>query len=247
MDRFIYTAMAGAKMLTQRHETVAHNLANASTNGFRAEITAFRAVPVVGPGSDTRVASVETTTGADFSPGSISQTGNPLDVAINGSGFFAVQSRDGTEAYTRDGAFTLSEDGTLQTRSGLVVVGDSGPLLIPPNHRVLFARDGTLSASPEGAGGQSLLQVGRLKLVNPDPNGLRRGSDGLFRQGNGEAAAADPAVNVAAGALESSNVNVVESMISMISIARQFETQMKLLSTAEQNARAANQLFSISG
>lgn len=247
MDRLIYTAMTGAKMLTQRHETVAHNLANVSTNGFRAELTAFRAVPVVGPGTDTRVASVETTTGADFTPGPITQTGNALDAAINGRGFFVVQTPDGEEAYTRDGAFKVSEDGTLQTRTGLPVMGDGGPLQIPAGTQPSIGRDGTVSAIPEGQGRQNAVQVGRLKLVNPEESGLVRGADGLFRSGNGEPAAADPAVVVAPSALEGSNVNAVESLIGMISIARQFEMQMKLLSNADQNSRTANQILSVNG
>lgn len=245
MDRLIYTAMSGAKMLTQRHETIAHNLANVSTNGFRSELTAFRAVPVVGAGSDTRVASVETTIGADFSPGPITQTGNPLDAAINGRGFFVVQTEQGEEAYTRDGGFKVSEDGTLQSRGGLAVLGDGGPLQIPANAKVLIGRDGTISAVPDGPGRQNVTQIGRLKLVNPEEDSLVRGTDGLFRTKAGEPAAADPAVLVAAGSIEGSNVNAVEALIGMISIARQFETQMKLLSSADQNSRSANQLLSM--
>ena len=245
MDRLIYTAMTGAKMLTQRHETVSHNLANVSTNGFRAELTAFRAVPVSGPGADTRVASVETTTGADFSQGPITQTGNPLDAAINGRGFFAVQTADGEEAYTRDGAFKVGDDGTLQTRNGLAVVGEGGPLQIPPGQTVLIGRDGTVSAAPDGQGRQNVTQIGRLKLVNPDEADVVRASDGLFRTRSGDQAVADPTVQVAANSLEGSNVNAVEALIGMIAVARQFEMQMKLLSSADQNSRTANQLLSV--
>ena len=245
MDRLIYTAMSGAKMLTQRQDSIANNLANATTTGFRAETTTFRAVPVNGPGEPTRVASIETTTGADFRPGPISQTGNPLDVAINGQGFFAVQATDGTEAYTRDGQFQLSAEGALQTRSGLAVVGEGGPITIPPDHNVLIARDGSISAIPT-TGRPNVVAVGRLKLVKPDESQLQRSGDGLFRLKGGGEADPDPAVPVAAGAIEASNVNAVEALVGMIAVARQFETQMRLLQSADQNAREATRLFSTS-
>jgi flagellar basal-body rod protein FlgF len=245
MDRLIYTAMTGARMLTQRQDTVAHNLANANTNGYRAETAAFRAVPVQGPGASSRVAAVETTTGADFRPGSLMQTGNPLDVAVNGKGFFAVQATDGTEAYTRDGQFQLSPEGALQTRAGFAVLGDGGPISIPANHEVLIARDGTITAIPSSTGRQNAVTVGRLKVVNPDERSLVRGADGLFRTRDGEPADADPAAMVASGAVEASNVNVVETLVEMIAVARQFEAQMRLLQSAENNARSASQLLSI--
>lgn len=233
-------------MLTQRQESISHNLANASTNGYRAETTAFRAVPVQGAGGGTRVPAVETTTGADFRSGPLVHTGSPLDVAINGKGFFAVQATDGAEAYTRDGQFQLSAEGTLVTKSGLPVIGEGGPLAIPPGHEVLVARDGTVTATPAGAGRQNPVAVGRLKLVNPDESTMSRRADGLFGFRDG-VADADPAVQVSTGSVEGSNVNVVEALVEMIAVARHFETQMKLLSHAEQNARSASQLLSING
>ncbi len=247
MDRLIYTAMTGARMLAQRQDTVAHNLANATTNGYRAETTAFRAVPVYGPGEASRVAAVETTTGADFRHGTLHNTGNPLDVAINGKGFFAVQTADGNESYTRDGQFQLSAEGNLQTRTGLTVLGEGGPITIPPDNEIVVGRDGTISAVPSGAGRQNAQVVGRLKTVNPEERDLVRGGDGLFRLRNGEQADPDPAVVVAHGAIESSNVNVVEALVEMIAVARHFETQMRLLQNAETNARTASQVLSTGG
>ncbi|MFM9885920.1 MAG: flagellar basal-body rod protein FlgF [Burkholderiales bacterium] len=246
MDKLIYTAMTGARMLAQRQESIAHNLANANTNGYRAQTTAFRATPVNGPGVASRVAAVETSTGSDFRPGPLLQTGNPFDVAISGSGFFAVQAPDGSEAYTRDGQMELSPEGNLVSKKGHPLIGEGGPLTIPANHEVMIGRDGTISAVPAGAGKQNSVTVGRLKLVNPDEKSLVRGGDGLFRVPGGEADA-DPAVTVSSGSVEASNVNVVEALVDMISVARHFETQMKLMSSAEQNARAATQLLSISG
>ncbi len=245
MDRLIYTVMAGANMLSQRQETIAHNLSNASTTGFRAAMDMFRAVPVVGPGAPTRVASVETTTGSDFTPGALQQTGNPLDVAIDGKGFFAVQGPDGTEAYTRDGSFKVGADGSLQTNAGFTVLSDGGPINVPPNSKLSFGRDGTLTAIPVGQGGNQSVAVARLKLVNPDTADLERSADGLFRMKSGDTAPADAGVAVAPETVEKSNVNTVESLVSMIAVARQFETSMKLLDEADKNATRATQLLSI--
>jgi flagellar basal-body rod protein FlgF len=244
MDRLIYTVMAGANMLTQRQDTIAHNLANVGTTGFRAELDAFRAVPVVGPGAPTRVASVETTTGSDFTQGALEKTGNPLDAAIAGSGFFVVQAPDGSEAYTRDGGFVIGPDGTLQTKNGFPVLSDGGAINVPPNSQLVFGRDGTVTAIPPGGGNQTVA-LARLKLVNPDPAELERSPDGLFRMKSGDPAPADAAVVIAPATLEKSNVNPVDSLVSMIEVARQFDTNMKLLDEADQNASRATELLSI--
>ncbi len=232
-------------MLAQRHETVAQNLANANTNGYLAQTAVSRAVPVEGASMTSRIAG-DMSTGTDFRSGPLQQTGNPFDVAINGTGFFTVQAADGSEAYTRDGQMGLSLEGNLITKDGLQIIGEGGPLTIPPNHAISVGRDGTVSALPAGAERQNAVTVGRLKLVNPDEKTLVRSGDGLFRTTGGEAEA-DPDVSVVAGAVESSNVNMIEALVDMIAVARQFEMQMKLMSSAEQNSRAASQLLSISG
>jgi flagellar basal-body rod protein FlgF len=245
MDRMIYLSMSGAKALTQRQDALAHNLANAETAGFRADLMAFRAVPARQDGTaTTRVWSLEASAGFDAQSGPLRQTGRALDVAVRGEGWFAVQTADGEEAYTRDGAFELSADGTLQTRNGLAVLGDGGPLTIPPNAEVSIGADGTVSAKMAN---QPPFEVGRLKLVNPPAASLRKGTDGLVRGADGEPASSDEAVRLAEGALEGSNVNVVESMIGMIALARQFEMQMRLLQTAETNEQKAAQLLSLKG
>jgi flagellar basal-body rod protein FlgF len=238
MDRVIYTSMSGAKYLLERQATLANNLANASTTGFRADTVGLRAVPAVSPQAGTRVFTVETTTGADFSQGPISATGRTLDVAIQGQGWLAVQAGDGSEAYTRNGALQVGSDGTLQLANGLQVQGTSGPLSIPADAQsILIATDGTVSV--KAASSKVPTTVGQLKLVNPPISDLAKGSDGLFRTQGGEAADADASVKVAGGALEGSNVNVVEAMVGMIAASRQFELQMKMLSTAEQNEQKA--------
>ena len=239
MDRMIYLSMSGAKATMQRQDTLANNLANVSTPGFRAELQAFRAVPVQGGGASTRVYSLETTTGYDGTPGPITGTGRNLDVAAKGNAWFAVQALDGTEAYTRGGSLELSSDGTLTTRSGLPILGDGGPLQVPPNSAVSIGTDGTVSA--KGSDGKNTT-IGKLKLVTPEGS-LTRGEDGLFRAADGDLSADDTA-RVQDGALEGSNVSPVETMVSMISAARQFEAQMKMLQTAEANEKSASQLLS---
>ena len=239
MDRVIYLAMAGAKATLQRQDVLAHNLANASTNGFRAEMMAFRAVPVRGDGASTRVYALESTPGYNPEPGPIASTGRSLDVAVAGQGWLAVQSLDGTEAYTRNGAMDVNNEGLLVTRSGLPVLGDGGPISVPANAQVTIGADGTLSATvgtgrPQG--------IGRLKLVTPETP-LLRGDDGLFRGADGELPA-DATARVQAGALEGSNVSPVESMVAMIAAARQFEQQMKMLQTSQEREQAATKLLS---
>jgi flagellar basal-body rod protein FlgF len=239
MDRMIYLSMSGAKATMQRQDTLANNLANSSTSGFRAELQAFRAVPVEGSGASTRVYALETTTGYDATPGAIVETGRNLDVAAKGNAWLAVQALDGTEAYTRGGSMEISADGTLTGRSGLPVMGDGGPIQVPPNTAISIGADGTVSA--KSADGRSAT-VGKLKLVTPETP-LQRGTDGLFRATDGDLPADDTA-RVQDGALEGSNVSPVETMVAMISAARQFESQMKLLTTAETNDKAASQLLS---
>ena len=247
MDRMIYVAMSGARQTLSQQATVAHNLANVTTTGFRAETSVFRAVPVVGEGAATRAFVVDSTPGADFTPGAIQRTGRDLDIAVQGKGWIAVQAPDGSEAYTRTGSLQLSENGVLQTRSGHAVFGDGGPLSLPNDTLVTIAGDGTVSTVPSGTRPAANSVVGRIKLVNPPEGSLERGNDGLFRVRGGAPAAADAGVRVVSGALEASNVNAVDAMVSMIALARQFDVQMKMLQNAEGNARQAAQLLTLQG
>ena len=243
MDRLIYTAMTGAKHTLEQQATTSHNLANATTTGFREQIDQFRAVPVQGAILPTRAFVVDSTTGSNFASGAIQHTGRELDVAIQGEGWLAVQAADGSEAYTRNGSLKMDENGLLLTRDGLSVQSDSGPLSIPPGRNLAVAADGTISQLPDGSQPTGLTTIGRLKLVNPPAADLVRGDDGLFRLKSGEPAAADPAVSLISGALETSNVNVVDAMVNMISLARQFDMQIKLLERAESNDSKASQLL----
>ena len=243
MDRLIYVAMTGAQQLLEKQAVASHNLANANTTGFKADISAFRAAPLYGPGQPTRTYAMETTPGADFTPGTINATGRDLDVAINGDGFLAVQTRAGGEAYTRAGALRVSPDGELQTSSGLTVLGDGGPISIPENTRVAIGADGTVSTVDLSSPGAIVSTLGKLKLVNPPQAQLTKGGDGLFRMKGGATADGDDSVTLQTGAVESSNVNAVSAMVDMIDLARQFDMQMKALQSVDQNEQRASELL----
>ncbi|GGC92373.1 flagellar basal-body rod protein FlgF [Undibacterium terreum] len=246
MDRLIYTAMTGAKHILEQQATTSNNLANTSTTGFRAQLDSFRAVPVISDGLPTRAFVVDATVGTDFSTGALQMTGRSLDVAVQGKGWLVVQQPDGTEAYTRSGSLKLTENGVLQTQNGLNVLGDTGPITIPPDINLTIGTDGTISSAPNTGQLNSVNVIGRLKLVNPDENNLVRGDDGLFKTKDGVPAENDPNVSVVDGTLENSNVNIVDAMVSMINLGRAFEMQMKLLQNAESNATKADQLLALS-
>src|SRR5574340_383385 len=243
MDKLIYTAMTGAKHLFDRQAAVAHNLANATSTGYRAEEHRLRAVPVVSQALPTRAFAVDASIGADFTPGPMTQTGRPLDIAVHGKGWIALAMPDGSEAYTRNGSLELNVNGVLQTRNGIPVASDGGTISIPPDNEITIGQDGTISLKPTTGAANAVTQVGQIKLVNPPEEDLVRGADGLFRLRDGDAAPADPNVKIAGGFVEGSNVNVVDQLVSMISLARQYETQVRLLQTAQENDRQAQQLL----
>jgi flagellar basal-body rod protein FlgF len=245
MDRVIYIAMTGAREVTRQQAAVSHNLANVSTHGFRQELSVFRALPVVGEGAKTRAFVAETTPRTDFTQGAIQVTGRPLDVAVRGSGWIAVQDASGQEAYTRMGHLQISQNGILQTTNGLNIVGDGGPLAVPPEQDLLIAKDGTVSTVPVGQNLAGVAIAGRIKLVNPPETDLKRGDDGLFRLADGRPADADANIQLISGALESSNVNAAEALVNMVSLSRQFEMQMKVLSNADSNHRSADKILSM--
>lgn len=245
MDKMIYIAATGARGAMLRQDSVAQNLANVSTPGYRAAVAALQAVPLDPKGVGTKVFAVEGTAGADFTAGPVQRTGRALDIALTGDGWIAVQGRDGREAYTRNGGLEVSATGVLQTMAGQPVLGEGGPITVPPDSTVTIGSDGTVSAQNNGAPLTEVQVLGRIKLVNPPANQLARGDDGLFR--TAQPAPADDGVRVAPGAIEGSNTNPVEAMVGMISAARQFEMHMKLLATAEQNSKSVSQLLQWGG
>jgi flagellar basal-body rod protein FlgF len=243
MDRLLYIAMTGAKETLRAQTANNHNLANASTTGFRADLTAFQSRAVVGSGYASRVYATNAATGWDSTVGAQVSTGKELDVSVQGDGFIAVMGADGREAYTRAGDLRIDTTGLLMTGAGHQVLGDGGPVTVPPHASVAIAPDGTVSIVPLGQGPETTANVGRIKLVNPEERLLERGEDGLFRQRDGADAAADATVRVASGSLESSNVNVADAMVNMIELARHFELQVKAMRTAEENGAASAQLL----
>ena len=245
MDRLIYTAMTGAKHVFMQQAGTANNLANASTIGFKAQEHRFRAVPVLGEGMPTRAFVVDASVSDVMDQGPLMFTGRNLDVAVNGKGWLAVQLPDGSEAYTRAGSLDVDVSGLLQTKAGNPVVGDGGPINIPPDNRIEIAPDGTVSVVPTFGTPNNANAIGRLKLVNPPEADMVRGADGLFRLRSGQLAPADQNLKVSSGTLEGSNVNVADAMVNLISLSRQFEMQIKMLQTADTNAQRAVQLLSM--
>ncbi|MGE0623993.1 MAG: flagellar basal-body rod protein FlgF [Pseudomonadales bacterium] len=247
MDELIYVAMNGAKQIDRAQAIVSHNLANANTTGFRAELHGFQGVDVEGPGYETRVNTLVTPGGWSHAQGALVTTGNELDVAVSGSGWIAVQAPDGSEAYTRAGDLRVTALGVLTTGAGHPVLGDSGgPVAVPPHNKLSIGGDGTVSVIGKGQGAETIAAVTRLKLVDPPAEDLVRGEDGLMRMWDGSVAEADARVRLTSGVLESSNVNVVDALVSMIEISRQFEMQVRMMDTANENATAAASLMRMS-
>jgi flagellar basal-body rod protein FlgF len=246
VDRSLYVAMSGAKETLQAQAVNNHNLANANTHGFKADLAAFQSRSVQGPGYASRVYATAEGTGWDSNAGTLTGTGQELDLAIQGNGWFAVQAEDGSEGYTRAGALRVDASGLLVNASGQAVLGDGGPITVPAYSAINVGRDGTVSIVPAGQQASTMAAVGRIKLVNPADADLTRGSDGLFRMKDGTSALSDAAVTVTSGALESSNVNVADAMVQMIELSRRFELQVKAMRTAEEDAQATAKLLSMS-
>jgi len=241
----LYVAMTGAKETLRAQTVNNHNLANVSTTGFRADLAAFQSRAVDGTGFASRVYATNASVGWDDTNGALLTTGRDLDIAINGPGWIAVQDADGKEAYTRAGDLRVDPTGQLMTATGRPVLGDGGPINVPPYTSIFFARDGSISIVAQGQTPDTTSTVGRVKLVNPPPDQVARGDDGLFRMKDGSEAPPDANVQIGAGVLESSNVNTAEAMVNMIELARQFEMQVKAIRTAEENGGAAAQLLRI--
>ena len=246
MDKLIYTAMTGASQAFEQQATTAQNLANANTNGFRAQIDSFQAIPVTGVAPlKTRTQVSNATVGTSFVTGPLMQTGRDLDVALQGPGWIAVRAEDGSEAYTRNGSFEVSPTGILVTQAGQQVVGDGGPITIPPDSKLIVGKDGTISTLVPGLVPATSNALGRIKLVNPPEENMVRGDDGLFRLKQGGVAQLDPNLHLVGGALEGSNVNLVDSMVRMVNLARSYETQITMIKTAQDNASKASQIMNL--
>lgn len=245
MDRFLYVAMSGASETLRAQAVANHNLANASTTGFREDLAAFQSRAVTGPGHASRVYATAGAVGWDASHGATQSTGRDLDVAIDGSGWIAVQARDGREAYSRAGDLRLEPSGLMVNGAGHPVLGDGGPITVPPHASLAIGVDGTVSIVPLGQGPDTIATVGRIRLVDPPAADLAKGEDGLFRMRDGSDAPASAGVRLTQGALESSNVNVADALVGMIELARRFELAVKAMRTAEENAASSAQLLRV--
>jgi len=222
----------------------ADNLAKEQTNGYKAQLEQARAMPAYGEGLPTRVFSMTESPTNNYEGGPMITTDRPLDVAVQGNGWFSVQTQLGEEAYTRAGGFTMSADGALLDPKGNLVMGDNGPIFLPvPINNITISGDGTISARLQGAPQDAIEEVGRLKLVNPPIDQMRRREDGLFALKSGELAQQDINVSVKAGMLEGSNVNAVDEMVNMISLQRHYEMQVKLMRKADTLAMRGNMLL----
>lgn len=248
MDHLLYIAMSGAKENMNSIAVRSNNLANTSTVGFKADFEQARSMQAFGDGLPTRVFSLTERPGQNFDGGAIIMTERELDVAVQGDGWIAVQSRDGSEAYTRGGNLQINAQGMLETSSGLPVIGDGGPIQLPvPLAKVEIGIDGTISVLPQGAPANAVVEAGRIKLVKPLNTELEKGTDGLFRRKDGQLAEANVEVTLLNGAIEGSNVNAVGEMTYLISLQRQFELQVKMMKSAEDMDTQQNQLLRMIG
>ncbi len=246
MDRLLYVAMSGAKQTMLAQAVNTNNLVNAGTTGFREDLALFQSLPLQGGLLPTRVYAQAQHKGVNLTPGPTVETGRDLDVAVQGRGWIAVQDAQGREAYTRAGNLKVTALGALVTAEGLPVLGNSGaPIAIPPAAKVEIGRDGTVSVLPPGQTPQSLVVVDRIKLVDPEESRLYKAPDGLIRLRDGDYAEPAAGVTLRPGSLELSNVNMVEAMVNMIALARQFEMNVKLMNIAKENDSASAQLMRI--
>lgn len=247
MDKLLYIAMSGAKQNMNALAVSANNLANANTDGFKSDLVQARSMQAFGDGLPTRVFAMTELPASDFTPGAIKTTGRDLDIAVKGDGWIAVQTPNGEEAYTRSGSLSFDATGLLRNDRGTPIMGGNGPIILPlPIDKVEISQDGIISVRPLGATGDVVEEVAQIKLINPGNDNMMRGEDGLFRLLSGNRAPANETVRVESGAVEGSNVNAVHEMVSMIDIQRQFEMQVKLMKTAEENDKASASLMRVS-
>jgi len=246
MDRSLYIAMSGAKQSLQAQNSNANNLANMQTTGFKSDLEWFRSRPVTGAGYPTRVYAMIEKPGTDFTPGAMQTTGRELDVAIDGQGWIAAQGGDydSKEAYTRAGDLRITPEGLLKTGAGLLVLGQSGPISIPPAEKVTIGTDGTVSIIPMGSGNATtMVQIDRIKLVKPDMKDLEKQGDGLFHTKDGQPLSASADVSLNTGTLEGSNVNAYVAMTEMMELAKNFELQSKVMKSVDENATMSAKLL----
>lgn len=243
MDRMLYISMNAAQQTMLSQAANSNNLANVNTTGFRADFEQFRSQPVFGDGLPSRVYSMSERPATDYQQGSVQSTGRELDLSIQGDGFMAVQGKDGQEGYTRAGDLQITASGQLVTGTGLAVMGEGGPIAIPPAEKIEIGADGTITIRPIGAAANTLAVLDRIKLVKPELNNVFKDTDGLVRTKDGSDAPLDATVTVASGTLESSNVNAVSALVNMIELQRQYEMQVKMMKSADDTGAASARML----
>jgi len=242
----LYTSMTGATEMVHAQSVTANNLANASTTGFKKDLAMMIHQPVRGEG-DSRHYAVATTTAQDFEKGNLVHTNRSLDIAVEGEGWIGVVGKDGLPGYTRAGALQVGGDGIMRNRDGQMVLGNEGPISIPPDSRVEISQDGTVNVFGTGEFEGDVSQLDRIMLVNPAANQMEKSVDGLFRLKSGGEAVPDAEVKLISGALEGSNVSAIEAMTEMIQISRQYEMQVKMMKTANDLAQRSSSILRVTG
>lgn len=245
MDKMLYVAMTGASQNALAQRAHANNLANLSTSGFQRDLEQARSMPVFGDSFPSRAYALTERPATDFTPGALQETGRELDVAVSGNGFMAVQAPDGSEAYVRTGSLNIDALGVLRAGNGMPVMGNGGPIAVPPEQKVEIGEDGTISIRAMGEDPRVMAEVDRIKLVSPDIASLTKGSDGMIHTKSGQPADADVNVKVVSGFLEASNVNAVEEMTSVLALSRQFELHIKMMNTAKEGDEAMARVLQI--
>jgi len=245
VDKMLYVAMTGASQNALAQKAHANNLANISTTGFQRDLEQARSMPVFGDSFPARAYAMTERPATDFSPGSMLETGRDLDVAIGGDGFIAVQAPDGSEAYVRTASMNIDALGVLRAGNGMPIMGNGGPIAVPPEQKIEVGEDGTITIRAMGEGPQVMAEVDRIKMVNPDLKTMSKGLDGLIHTSNGQPAVADANVKLVSGFLEASNVNAVEEMTSVLALSRQFELHIKMMTTAKEGDEAMARVLQI--
>ncbi|MCY1404585.1 Flagellar basal-body rod protein FlgF [compost metagenome] len=246
MDKMLYVAMTGASQNALAQKAHANNLANISTSGFQRDLEQARSMPVFGDSFPARAYAMSERPATDFTPGALQETGRDLDVAVGGNGWMAVQTPDGGEAYMRTASLNVDALGVLRAGNGMPVMGNGGPIAVPPEQKIEIGQDGTISIRAMGEGPRVMAEVDRIKLVNPDLKNMTKGPDGMIHTKDGKPAEADANVQVVSGFLEASNVNAVEEMTSVLALARQFELHIKMMTTAKEGDEAMARVLQIS-
>jgi len=247
MDRLVYTALSGLKGQMDAQATIANNIANASTIGFRADRVNFERLMIKGEGLDSRQPSAETVVDMDRRAGTVVQTGRELDIAITGDNWLAVQAPDGSEAYTRRGDLRIAPSGVLETGDGFPVMGSGGPITVPPHDKIMIAEDGTISIVAPGADpSQPPQAIDQLKLVSDQGSKTVKGLDNLLHVRGGGVLPADLEARVQTGSLEQSNVNLTQALVDMIENQRSYEVQANLLREAKSMDESAASLMRVS-